>query len=271
MYSAAPSAGTGKATAALVSGIVSIVACPSVVLSIGLGIAAIVLANQHAKSFGATGKSKGGKACGIAGIVLGVLWGVVWTLAISLGVWAFSTTSEIYDTPYDAPSASQDAGGSEAGDPEPDDDVIIAGGVDTASKYTFDVETAVVGLDEYSETPVVILMGEFTNDSDETVSFSGALSGSASQDGYSLDEAYLQGASAFNYESIAPGKTVPVFIGWELWDGESDVEILVRDQYHYAKEVVYEETFTIDELLANTKAFADELDGIIDDEKELTA
>ena len=45
----------------------------TVILGIGLGIAAIVLASQFVKSFGKDGKATGGKVCGIVGIVLSVL------------------------------------------------------------------------------------------------------------------------------------------------------------------------------------------------------
>lgn len=152
----------------------------------------------------------------------------------------------------------------------PDDSIESLAG-DDSSKYAFEVDTAVVGLDEYSEAPVVVLVGDFTNESDETVSFSDALGATASQGGRELSSAYLRGADAFNYESIAPGETVPVFVGWELGDAESDVEIVVYDQYHYAKQAVFEGAYTIDELLANTEALSSELEGIIDEERELAA
>lgn len=276
----APPAGAGKATAALALGIAAIVLCPSAVLGIGLGVAAVLAAGSYRKAFGKdgggdskAGRAKAGRVCGFVGIGLGALWGVVWAALVAFGVWAVTTTSPgaVYESHYDDPAAAQGPGVAEPGDPDPDDDVIIAGGVDSSSKYAFEVDTAVVGLDEYSEVPVVVLVGEFTNESDETVSFSDALDAVATQDGWELDSAYLQGADAFNYESIAPGKTVPAFIGWELWDGESDVEIAVYDQYHYAKQVVFEGAFTIDELLANTEALSSELEGILDEEQELAA
>lgn len=275
----APLPGAGKATAALALGIAAIVLCAAPLLGIALGAAAVLVAGSYRKLLGEdggvdprAGRAKAGRVCGFVGIGLGALWTVVWAALVAFGVWAVTTTSPgaVCESRYDGPAA-QGPGVAESGDPDPDDDVIIAGGVDTSSKYAFEVDAAVVGLDEYSEAPVVVLVGEFTNESDETVSFSDALGAVATQDGRELDSAYLRGADAFNYESIAPGKTVPVFVGWELRDGESDVEIAVYDQYHYAKQSVFEGAFAIDELLANTEALAGELEGIIDEEQELAA
>lgn len=278
MPSPAPSAGAGKATVALVLGIAAIVLCPSAVLGVGLGIAAVVLAGSYLKGIGGgvgdpkAGRAKAGRVCGFVGIGLGALWGIVWAALIAFGVWAVTTTSPgaVYESHYDDPAA-QGPGIAESGEPESDDDAIVAGGVDASSKYTFEVDAAVVGLDEYTEAPVVVLVGEFTNDSDEAVSFSDALDAVASQGGWELDSAYLQGADALSYESIPPGKTMPVFVGWELRDAESEVGIVVYDRYHYAKQAVFEGTFTIDELLANTEALSGELEGILDDEQEIAA
>ena len=275
----APLPGAGKATAALALGIAAIVLCAAPLLGIALGAAAVLVAGSYRKLLGGdgggdprAGRAKAGRVCGFVGIGLGALWTVVWAALVAFGVWAVTTTSPgaVYESHYDGPAA-QGPGVAESGDPDPDDDVIIAGGVDASSKYAFEVDTAVVGLDEYSEAPVVVLVGDFTNESDETVSFSDALGATASQGGRELSSAYLRGADAFNYESVAPGETVPVFVGWELGDAESDVEIVVYDQYHYAKQAVFEGVYTIDELLAGTEALAGELEGIIDEEQELAA
>lgn len=70
---APPSApGSGKALASLICGICAIVFSGTVVFGVALGIVAIVLAVQYAKSFGKDAKAVAGKVCGIAGVVCSV-------------------------------------------------------------------------------------------------------------------------------------------------------------------------------------------------------
>ncbi len=168
----------------------------------------------------------------------------------------------------DKPAAKDDADEPDQEEPATKDDAddgdtgtIHAGTVDTSSKYSFSVESALIGTDEYTDTVCVLLVGTFTNESDETVSFESTLDAEAVQGGYTLTEAYLSGASEFNYGEIAPGQSIPVFIAWELVDGTSDVSITVTDMYHYAEAVVFEQTYTIDELVANSNAYVDSLEG----------
>jgi len=143
------------------------------------------------------------------------------------------------------------------------DDSIVAGSVDTASKFTFTVDDAIIGLSKYDETPIVVLAGTFTNNSDEAISFSWALGTKAVQEGYTLPEAYLSGSNNFNYNEIEPGVTIPIFIGWEIADSEGDITLTVVDNEHYAKEEIYSKTFTIDELMENTESYQ-ETDEVID-------
>lgn len=153
---------------------------------------------------------------------------------------------------------------------EDEDDVIVAGTIDTSSQYSFSVEGAFVGVDEYSDVPEVILVCEFTNNSEETISFSSALEAIAFQSGHELSSAYLRGASSYNYDSIAPGKTTPVLIAWELISADDKVEITVIDRYHYAKEEIFNGSYTIDELIENSQKFIEEYDNIIDEGQELS-
>ncbi len=69
--SAVPPQSDGKATGALVCGILAIIFSGSVLLGIVLGIVAIVLAGKALDPQG--GKAKGGKICGIVGLVLSIL------------------------------------------------------------------------------------------------------------------------------------------------------------------------------------------------------
>lgn len=139
-------------------------------------------------------------------------------------------------------------------DDKKEKDVIIAGSVDTSSKFSFSVEEAIIGM-SYNDEPIVVLVGDFTNNSDETISFSWALDATAVQNGYSLPTAYLSGSSDFNYNEIAPGSSIPVFLGWKIADGENDITLKVVDNQHYAKEEIYSQTFTIDELVQNTQNY----------------
>jgi len=134
------------------------------------------------------------------------------------------------------------------------DKVIVAGSVDTSSKYSFTVEEALIGL-SYDDEPIVVLVASFTNDSDEDISFSWALDVSAKQGGFTLSTAYLPGTREFNYNEIEPGSTIPIFIGWEIADAESDITLTVVDSRHYAKEEIYSKSFTIEELIKNTENY----------------
>lgn len=158
------------------------------------------------------------------------------------------------DAQEEEPAAEEDADDATGG-------TIHAGTIDTSSNYSFSVESALIGTEEYTDAVCVLLVGTFTNESDETVSFGSTLGTVAQQGGYELSEVYLSGASQFNYNEIAPGQSIPVFIAWELVDGTSDVSITVTDMYHYAEAVVFEQSYTIDELIANSNAYVDSLEG----------
>ncbi len=79
---AAPS--SGKATGALVCGILAIVFSSMPIVGIVLGIVAVVLASKAVKEFGKNGKATGGKVCGFIGIGLSVIVAVI--VAVSLVV-----------------------------------------------------------------------------------------------------------------------------------------------------------------------------------------
>lgn len=82
---AAPAQSNGKATGALVCGILAILFCGIPIIGIILGVVAIVLATSYLKGGGIAGTAKGGRICGIVGIVLSVIMIIVGTvLSISL-------------------------------------------------------------------------------------------------------------------------------------------------------------------------------------------
>jgi len=134
--------------------------------------------------------------------------------------------------------------------------VIVAGSVDTSSTFSFSVEETIIGLNR-NEEPIVVLVGTFTNNSDEIISFSWALEASAMQGGYTLPTERVPGSSDLNYNDIAPDTTIPVILAWKLVDPEEDVTLTVIDSRHYAKEEVYSRAFTIEELIDNTEHYED--------------
>ena len=73
MYGQPQPTGNGKAVAALICGIAAILLCWLPLLSVILGIVAIVLAGSYIKAGGVAGTAKAGRICGIIGIVLAVL------------------------------------------------------------------------------------------------------------------------------------------------------------------------------------------------------
>ncbi len=148
-----------------------------------------------------------------------------------------------------------------------DGDVIVAGTIDTSSKYSFTVDTALIGYDEWDDDVYICyIIGEFTNNSDDVMSFSSAVDITAKQDGITLYEAYISGLSAYNYNEIKPGESMSILVGFEIENGQDDITITAIDRTHYAKEVLYEGSFTIDELVNNTIYYASEYDEIINDD-----
>lgn len=90
--------GSGKALAALICGICAIVFSGTVIISIVLGIIALVLASQYVKAFGKDGKATGGKVCGIIGIVFSVLMLVFYLMFGALIFVAASDYANDYST-----------------------------------------------------------------------------------------------------------------------------------------------------------------------------
>ena len=146
-----------------------------------------------------------------------------------------------------------------------DEDVIVAGTVDTSSEFSFEVRGAFIGFEDYSDDPLVILVGDFTNHSDKTISYSYALDAVAFQGGRALKSAYLWGVGSNTYEDVDPGATNSVLIAWKLTSVTDDVEITVVDSRHYAKEVLFEGSFTVDELIKNTLEFIDEFSDVVNE------
>ena len=88
-----PMASSGKATGAVVCGVLAILLSWMPLVGIVLGIVAIVLAGKAVKEAGKNGKTSGGKVCGIVGIVLSVL-AVFAYIAMGLGLLLYAASSE---------------------------------------------------------------------------------------------------------------------------------------------------------------------------------
>ena len=211
------------------------------------------------------------------GVILGIA-AVVLVAAVGIGLLTLGggTHGDGADTAppaaEDAPAEDNEPGQPEAGDEAKEDEgdaegdgVIHAETVDVSSKYSFEVVSAAAGVDVTTEEPVCILIGTFRNDSDEPASFSGAISAEASQNGVELGSAYLYGSDATKYDDVAPGESVQILMGWDLVDAEAPVDIVVRDERHYTRQVIFEQQYSVDELIANYDAFVGVLDGIAED------
>lgn len=125
------------------------------------------------------------------------------------------------------------------------------------SAYEFSMDEILIGYSDYNDDYVVVMVGEFTNNSDEDISFSTALDITARQSGMEMQSTYVPGASSYNSNNISPGTTIMVALAWELNSSEDDVSITIIDRYSYNKMTVFEETYTIDELLDNTLNYMD--------------
>ena len=145
------------------------------------------------------------------------------------------------------------------------DDIIVAKSVDTSSKYAFEIKSAIIGTDRYDENVIVLAIGEFTNNSDDVMDFSSIVDVEVRQDGFELDRVYTYALSKLNYAEIKPGASIPIVLGYEILD-TADVEIVCTDRTHYAKQVLFEKAYSIDELIDNTASLIDEYDEYISDE-----
>lgn len=99
---------SGKAIAALVCGILSILASETVIFGIVLGIVAIVLAGSYLRDWGSDGKATGGRICGIVGLVLSSLTLVAYLVMGAIGMAMIDYVG--FDTVQDAVEWALDEG-----------------------------------------------------------------------------------------------------------------------------------------------------------------
>ena len=125
------------------------------------------------------------------------------------------------------------------------------------SAYEFKMDGIYIGYADYVDGYVVVMEGEFTNNSEEVISFQSALDRQARQSGMEMQYAYVPGASFYNINSISPGTTIGVAMAWELNSAENDVSITVIDRNSYNNMIIFDQTYTIEELLRNALSDAD--------------
>ena len=105
--------GSGKATGALVCGILAIIFCGLPIVGIVLGIVAIVLASKAVKLSGKDGKTTASKVCGIIGIVFSIIWFIVGMVAGCTAFYeAIDSSVSSSSSGLIADSSSGSAGGS---------------------------------------------------------------------------------------------------------------------------------------------------------------
>ena len=167
--------------------------------------------------------------------------------------------AEDKDSKEDKKSDSKDEG--------EDDGILVAGTVDTSSKFAFDIKNALIGTDPYRDDVfIVYVIGEFENNSDDVMDFSHIVDVDVKQDGFELDQTYTRGLQKLSYAEIKPGESIPVILAYKILSGQDDVEITAVDRTHYAKQVLFEGSFTIDELIENTNNAIDDYNDIISNE-----
>lgn len=88
MYKSNYNSGDSDATVALILGIVSLVMCSSSLISVALGIGAIVMAKKAQDQGSQSGNISAGRICGIIGICLGSLCTLYYLFAFVFGLFA---------------------------------------------------------------------------------------------------------------------------------------------------------------------------------------
>ena len=120
------------------------------------------------------------------------------------------------------------------------------------SDYEFKYKTALIGLDKYQKNVIVVLVGEFTNNSSEATSFQKISKIDVKQDGFTLDKSYsLAGSNDWLTREVQPGETSLIYVGFNL-KTKGDVEIKITDRYHFAEAELYSGRFSLQQLVQNT-------------------
>ena len=151
-----PALSNGKATGALICGILAIVFSFIPIVGIVLGIVAIVLASKAVKFAGKSGKTTGGKVCGIIGIVFSILW-AIFSFVLTMGIIG---SINAYESDY-VPSADVPAGSSSLAEDMGAEEQAIADLVSTELDKYKNADSAVLSAlgAEYDDEDLVTIDG----------------------------------------------------------------------------------------------------------------
>lgn len=189
---------SGKATGALICGILAIVFSFIPIVGIILGIVAIVLASKAVKFAGKSGKTTGGKVCGIIGIVFSVLWAIfsfVLTMGIIGGINAYESD---YVPSADVPTTSSPLAEDMGAEEQAIADLVSA----ELDKYKNADSAALSALGaEYDDEDLVTIDGVDMSLSDLGIDPNEVAAWATTDFDYSIDSVYIDsdGATATVY------------------------------------------------------------------------
>lgn len=193
-----PAPSNGKATGALICGILAIVFSFIPIVGIVLGIVAIVLASKAVKFAGKSGKTTGGKVCGIIGIVFSILW-AIFSFVLTMGIIG---SINAYESDY-VPSADVPASSSPLAEDMGAEEQAIADLVSTELDKYKNADSAVLSAlgAEYDDEDLVTIDGVDMSLSDLGIDPNEVAVWATTDFDYSIDSVYIDsdGATATVY------------------------------------------------------------------------
>lgn len=193
-----PAPSNGKATGALICGILAIVFSFIPIVGIVLGIVAIVLASKAVKFAGKSGKTTGGKVCGIIGIVFSILW-AIFSFVLTMGIIG---SINAYESDY-VPSADVPAGSSSLAEDMGAEEQAIADLVSTELDKYKNADSAVLSAlgAEYDDEDLVTIDGVDMSLRDLGIDPNEVAVWATTDFDYSIDSVYIDsdGATATVY------------------------------------------------------------------------
>lgn len=197
-----PAPSNGKATGALICGILAIVFSFIPIVGIVLGIVAIVLASKAVKFAGKSGKTTGGKVCGIIGIVFSILW-AIFSFVLTMGIIG---SINAYESDY-VPSADVPASSSPLAEDMGAEEQAIADLVSTELDKYKNADSAVLSAlgAEYDDEDLVTIDGVDMSLSDLGIDPNEVAVWATTDFDYSIDSVYIDsdGATATVYVDTA--------------------------------------------------------------------
>lgn len=113
------------------------------------------------------------------------------------------------------------------------------------SPYAVTIDGAETSTD-YDGNPCIVVTYTFTNNSDEAISFFGAIAPEVYQDGVQLDVTYCEGIDSDNeMNNIKTGASIQVQTAYAL-NSESDVEVEVYEFISFDHTMLASQTFSVE-------------------------